>query len=62
VEIQAKNGQVRASLNGTFVSTVTHHEFTEPGSIGFQAEDANITWRNIVIKDDGAAPGPAAAK
>jgi hypothetical protein len=50
VEIAAKGGQVRCSLNGTAVSTVTEHEFSGAGWIGFQSEGAEIHWRNIRIK------------
>lgn len=50
VEIVSRNGRVLSSLNGTLVSTVTEHEFTEPGYIGFQAEGADIRWRNLRIR------------
>jgi mono/diheme cytochrome c family protein len=52
VEIVSKDGQVRSYLNGTLVSTVTHHEFKEPGYLGFQSEGAKIYWRNIRIKEE----------
>lgn len=52
VEIASRNGTVTASLNGTPISTVTEHEFTEPGYIGFQAEGADIRWRNIRIRPE----------
>jgi len=52
VEISSKDGQVKSYLNGTLVSTVTEHEFTEPGYIGFQSEGADIYWRNIRIKEE----------
>jgi mono/diheme cytochrome c family protein len=52
VEIQAKGGQVVARLNETVVATVTSHDFTAPGYIGFQAEAGEIHWRNIRIKPD----------
>jgi len=52
VQIVSKDGQVRSSLNGTLISTITEHEFKEPGYIGFQAEGSEIQWRNIVIKEE----------
>jgi mono/diheme cytochrome c family protein len=52
VEIVAKDGQVWNYLNGILVSQVTHHEYTEPGYIGFQSEGAKIYWRNIRIKEE----------
>lgn len=50
VEIAARDGQVKSSLNGTLISTITEHEFTEAGHIAFQSEGAEIHWRNIRIK------------
>jgi len=52
VEIVSKDGKVLSYLNGTLVSTVSHHEYTEPGYIGFQSEGAKISWRNIRIKEE----------
>jgi mono/diheme cytochrome c family protein len=52
VEIVSKNGQVWNYLNGVLVSQVTHHEYTEPGYIGFQSEGAKIYWRNIRVKEE----------
>jgi cytochrome c5 len=51
VEIHSSDGQVRSSLNGVLVSVVSQHEFTKPGYIGFQAEDAQVEWRNLQIKE-----------
>ena len=48
----SKSGQVTGYLNGTLVSTVTEHDFTEPGYIGFQSETGEIHWRNIRIKPE----------
>src|SRR5207249_1110446 len=45
VEIVAKNGQVKSSLNGILVNTITEHEFQDPGSIGFESEGSEIHWR-----------------
>ena len=52
VEIVSKNGQVWNYLNGVLVSQVSHHEYTDPGYIGFQSEGAKIYWRNIRIKEE----------
>jgi hypothetical protein len=50
VEIVSKNGQVKSYLNETLVSTVSEHEFTAPGHIGFQSEGSEVHWRNIRVK------------
>jgi mono/diheme cytochrome c family protein len=52
VEIVSKDGQVKNYLNGVLVSQVTHHDYTNPGYIGFQSEDGKISWRNIRIKEE----------
>ena len=52
VEIVSKNGQIWNYLNGVLVSQVTHHDYTDPGYIGFQSEDGKISWRNIRIKEE----------
>ena len=52
MEIVSKNGQVMTSLNGTLISTVTEHEFKEPGYIGFQSEGGQLQWRNIRIREE----------
>jgi len=51
-EIVSKDGQVRNYLNGTLVSTVSQHDYKDPGYIGFQSEDGKISWRNIRIKEE----------
>ena len=52
VEIVSRDGQVWNYLNGVLVSQVTHHDYKNPGYIGFQSEDGKISWRNIRIKDE----------
>jgi mono/diheme cytochrome c family protein len=52
VEIVSKDGQVNSSLNGVLLSTITEHEFRQPGAIGFEAEGSEIHWRNIRIKPE----------
>ena len=52
VEIVSKDGQVWNYLNGVLVSHVTHHDYKDPGYIGFQSEDGKISWRNIRIKEE----------
>ena len=49
-EIASKNGQVRITLNGLHVYTITEHEFTEAGHIGFESEGSEIHWRNVRLK------------
>ncbi len=50
VEIVSKDGQVRSSLNGVLLYTITEHEFKAPGHIAFESEGSEIHWRNIRIK------------
>jgi mono/diheme cytochrome c family protein len=50
IEIVSENGQVKSSLNGVLVSTVTQHSYPA-GYIGFQSEGSEIHWRNIRIKE-----------
>lgn len=52
VEIVSRNGQVKCYLNETLISTVTEHEFTAPGHIGFQSEGSEVHWRDIRIKTE----------
>ena len=49
-EIVSKDGKVYSYHNGILVSTITEHEFTEAGSIGIQAEGAEMEFRNLRIK------------
>jgi hypothetical protein len=51
VEIVSANGQIKSSLNGVLVSTVSEHEYTA-GHVGFQSEGSEIAWRNIRIKEN----------
>lgn len=50
VEIVSKDGKVYSYHNGILVSTVTDHEFKQPGSIAIQAEGAEMEFRNLRIK------------
>jgi S-disulfanyl-L-cysteine oxidoreductase SoxD len=52
VEIVSQGGEMRASLNGVLLAVVSKHEFTQPGHIGFQSEDARIAWRNLRIREE----------
>ena len=52
VEIVSKDGQVWTYLNGTLITHVTKHPFTEAGYIGFQVESGPVQWRNIRIKGE----------
>jgi len=50
IEIVAKNGQVHSYLNGALISTITQHNYTEPGHIAFQVQGSKTYWRNMRIK------------
>lgn len=50
VQIVSKDGQVWNYLNGTLITHVTKHPFTEAGHIAFQVESGPVRWRNIRIK------------
>ena len=50
LEIVSDAGQVRVSVNGQLVTTVTEHEFKQPGHIGFQSEGSEVLLRNIRLK------------
>jgi len=52
VEIVSKDGQIWTYLNGTLITHVTKHPFTEAGYIGFQVESGPVHWRNIRIKTE----------
>jgi hypothetical protein len=52
IEIVSKDGDIKAYLNDTLVSTVTRHEYTEPGHIGFQLQGFPVRWRNIRIREE----------
>ncbi len=52
VEIISTNGEIRSSLNGVLISTVSEHEFTEPGHIAFESQGTEIQWRNVRIKPE----------
>jgi mono/diheme cytochrome c family protein len=51
IEIVSANGQIKSSLNGALISTISEHEYTG-GHIGFQSEGSEIAWRNIRIKEN----------
>lgn len=50
VQIVARDGQVWTYLNGSLITHVTKHPFTEAGHIGFQVESGPVRWRNIRMK------------
>jgi mono/diheme cytochrome c family protein len=52
IEIVSKDGDIKAYLNDTLISTVTQHEFTQPGHIGLQMQGFAARWRNIRIRED----------
>lgn len=49
-EVVVKEGTMAVTINGTKITEVSSHEWTEPGHIGFQSEGAEIHWKNIRIK------------
>jgi hypothetical protein len=52
IEIESRDGVIKGSVNGALISTVTQHEFTNPGYIGLQMQGYPIIWRNIRIKEE----------
>ena len=46
VEIVAKDGMVKAFLNGALITTVPEHAVKEPGHIVVQIQGAPMYWRN----------------
>lgn len=52
VEIIAKNGVVKASLNGVLITTIPEHAAREPGHIAVQIQGAPMYWRNIRIRPE----------
>lgn len=51
-EIIARKGTVVVNINGTKITTVTSHEYTEAGHVAFMSEQEEIHWRNIRIKPE----------
>ena len=52
IEIVSSDSNIKAYLNDTLISTVTQHEFTQPGYIGLQMQGFSSRWRNIRIRED----------
>ena len=52
VEIVSSDANIKAYLNDTLISTVTQHEFTQPGYVGLQMQGFASRWRNIRIRAD----------
>ena len=55
VEIIAKDGMVKAFLNGALITTIPDHPVEQPGHIAVQIQGAPMYWRNFRIKPDEAA-------
>lgn len=53
LEIVSKDGQIKCYLNGILLSTVSEHEFKEPGHIALESESGQIYFRNIRIREEG---------
>ncbi len=43
---------IKAYLNDTLITTVTQHEYTQPGHIGLQMQGYPVRWRNIRIREE----------
>jgi hypothetical protein len=52
VEIVAKDGMVKASLNGALITTIPEHAASEPGHIVVQIQGAPMYWRNLRIRPE----------
>jgi mono/diheme cytochrome c family protein len=52
IEIVSRNGEVKAWLNGTLVSSFTGDDLKEPTHIGFQNQGIPTRWRHIRIKPE----------
>ena len=52
IEVRSKDGDIKAYLNDTLISTVTQHEYTQPGHIGLQMQGFASRWRNIRIREE----------
>ena len=52
IEIVSSDSNIKAYLNDTLISTVTQHEYTQPGYIGLQMQGFSARWRNIRIRED----------
>ena len=50
IEIVARNGGLKAYLNGVLVSTIVEGQITEPTRLGFQSQVIPTRWRHIRIK------------
>jgi hypothetical protein len=50
IEIVAKNGGIKASLNGVPISSIADGSIQEPTWLGFQAQVIETRWRHIRIK------------
>jgi mono/diheme cytochrome c family protein len=50
VEIVAKDGTVKAFLNGALITTIPEHAAKEQGHIAVQIQGAPMYWRNIRIR------------
>jgi hypothetical protein len=49
IEIAAKNGQVRVTINGVLVATITEHDYPA-GMLAMQSQGAPVAWRNLRVK------------
>jgi mono/diheme cytochrome c family protein len=52
VEIVSKGKTIKVWLNGTLVTTVSDHDYAEPGPISFQLQGAKMYWRNVRVRPE----------
>lgn len=52
IEIVARNGGVKAYLNGELVTSIPEGELPEPSRLGFQSQVIPTRWRHIRIRVD----------
>jgi mono/diheme cytochrome c family protein len=52
IEIVSKDQDIKAYLNDTLISTVTQHEYTQPGHVALQMQGYAARWRNIRLRED----------
>jgi mono/diheme cytochrome c family protein len=52
VEIVARDGMVKAFLNGALITTIPEHPVKEPGHIVVQIQGAPMYWRNLRIRPE----------
>jgi mono/diheme cytochrome c family protein len=52
IEVVSSGGTLKASLNGTLISTAELPADLDPGIIGLQSQGGPVEWRNIRLKEE----------